>query len=116
MNKNRVEEYRAAKKRAASYQKKAQDILMKIAPKDIDTIKDFEKDYRAGLKMQLTNDYGRVIQLPREELSVYWKFDKSEYVGKPHFNTLLTTAHGIRTQTSFSPATMRKETYVTTFK
>lgn len=117
MNKNRVEEYEAAKKRAAPYQAKAKKILQQISSKDRKIIKTFEADYRTGLKAQLTNDYGRVIQLPREELSVpYWKFDKSEYVGEPDFNTLVTTAHGIRTQTSFSPATMRKETYSVTFK
>ena len=119
MNTNRVAKYRAAMARAKPHIKASKAALKKISSKDRKIIKTFEADYRAGLKAQLTNDYGRVIQLPREQIvasAQYWKFSKSDYIGEPDFNTLLTTAHGIRTQTSFSPATMRKETYVTTFK
>ena len=93
-------------KRAAPHIKKSKDALKKISAEDVTTIQDFEDDIKSGAKAQITNDYGRVIQLPREQIvapAQYWKFSNSDYIGAPKFNTLVTTMHDIRMQLSFTP-------------
>ena len=105
MNTNRVAKYREAMARAKPHIKKSKDALKKISAEDAKTIEDFEADIKNGAKAQITNDYGRVIQLPREQIvapAQYWKFSKSDYIGEK-FNTLVTTMHDIRMQLSFTP-------------
>ena len=106
MNTNRVAKYRAAMKRAAPHIKESKQALKKISAEDAKTIEDFEIDIKSGAKAQITNDYGRVIQLPKDQIvapAQYWKFSKSDYIGAPKFNTLVTTMHDIRMQLSYTP-------------
>ena len=114
MNANRVAKYRAAMKRAAPHIKKSKDALKKISAEDVTTIEDFEADIKSGAKAQITNDYGRVIQLPREQIvapAQYWKFSMSDYIGAPKFNTLITTVHDIQMQISYTPQRMTAAGY-----
>ena len=105
MNANRVAKYRAAMARAKPHIKASKAALKKISAEDAKTIQDFEDDIKSGAKAQITNDYGRVIQLPRDKIvapAQYWKFSNSDYIGEK-FNTLLTTVHDIQIQLSFTP-------------
>ena len=114
MNTNRVAKYRAAMARAKPHIKESKAALKKISAEDAKTIEDFETDIKSGVKAQITNDYGRVIQLPRDKIvapAQYWKFSMSDYIGAPKFNTLVTTVHDIQMQLSFTPQRMTAAGY-----